>query len=164
MVHLWNLELFGINRIFDLKVDFVGKVLSQSEVLFIHASCILVLVQDVILSLLVIFWNLQVTSFLNFVSGKSLLLHFREEMVDVLTYGPDEIISERNQLLFNIPDGQDVISVQHIVVRSTVFDHYIGDILFIDLHNGWHFRSLVRKCWPCRWHWYCEGLYTLSFV
>ncbi len=77
-------ELLPVNRILGLQVDFVHEILGQSEVIFVDAESILMLVQNVFLLLLEFIWNLEVASFLNVIPGKSFPLHFREASVNIM--------------------------------------------------------------------------------
>jgi hypothetical protein len=74
---LWDLELLPVDRILHF------EVLSQCKVIFVNAS-ILMFAQNVKVSVLEFLLDLQVTSSLNFISGKSLPLHFWKVVVDVL--------------------------------------------------------------------------------
>jgi len=67
---LWDLELLPVDRILHFEVNLVLEVLSQCKVIFVN---VLEFLPD-----------LQVTSSLNFISGKSLPLHFWKVVVDVL--------------------------------------------------------------------------------
>jgi len=44
VLSFWNLELFLVDQILVLQVDFVRKIVCQSEVTFVEADCGLVVV------------------------------------------------------------------------------------------------------------------------
>jgi len=77
VVGLWNLELFPVNWILRFEVDFVFKILGETQVVLINVK----------ISVMEFLWDLQVTSPFDFFTGQSFPLHFRKAVVDVLAKG-----------------------------------------------------------------------------
>ncbi len=63
------------------------KILGETQVVPIDAEGVLVLAQDIKISVMEFLWNLQVTSPFDFFPGLSFPLHFRKAVVDVLANG-----------------------------------------------------------------------------
>jgi hypothetical protein len=68
-------------------MDFVFKILGETQVVFIDAEIVLVLAQNIKISVMELFWDLQVTSPFDFFPGQSFPLHFRKAVVNVLANG-----------------------------------------------------------------------------
>jgi hypothetical protein len=47
VVGLWNLKLFPVNWVLCLEVDFVFKILGETQVILIDAEGVLVFAQDI---------------------------------------------------------------------------------------------------------------------
>jgi hypothetical protein len=86
VVYLWNLEMFTVNQILHLEVDFVFKILGGTQVVLIAAESILVFAQNIQVSVMEFLWDLQVTSPSDFFPGQSFPLHFRKVVVNVLAH------------------------------------------------------------------------------
>ena len=84
MVCLWNFELFPVDWILCLEMDFVLKILGESQVVLFAAESVLVFAQDIQIMFMKFLWNLKVTSPSDFFSGQSFPLHFWKAVVDVL--------------------------------------------------------------------------------
>jgi hypothetical protein len=82
---LWDLELLLVDWVLLFEVHFVFEVFGEPKVVVVKVESVLVLAQDVQVFVLEFVRDLQVASFLDFVPGKSLPLHFRKVVVDVLT-------------------------------------------------------------------------------
>ena len=82
-----NFELFPIDRILRLEVDFVLEILGESQVVFFNAESVLMFAQDVQISFMEFLWNLEVAPPSDFISGQSFPLHFWKAVVDVLANG-----------------------------------------------------------------------------
>ena len=65
----WNFELFPINRILRLQVDFVLKILGESQIVFVNAERVLVFAQDVQVPLMELLWNLEMAPTFDFIPG-----------------------------------------------------------------------------------------------
>ncbi len=69
VVCLRNLELFLVNRILHFEMDFVFKILGETQIVFIDAEGVLVFAQDIQVSVMKFLWDLQVTSASDFLPG-----------------------------------------------------------------------------------------------
>jgi hypothetical protein len=68
-------------------MDFVFKILGETQVVLINAESVLVFAQNIKISVMELFWDLQVTSLFDFFPGQSFPLHFRKAVVNVLANG-----------------------------------------------------------------------------
>ena len=65
----WNFELFPINRILRLQVDFMLEILGESQIVFINAERVLVFAQNVQIPLMELLWNLEMAPPFDFIPG-----------------------------------------------------------------------------------------------
>jgi hypothetical protein len=65
----WNFELFPINRILRLQVDFMLKILGESQIVFVNAERVLVFAQNVQVPLMELLWNLEMAPPFDFIPG-----------------------------------------------------------------------------------------------
>jgi len=61
--------LFPVNWILRFEVDFVFKILGETQVVLIDAEGVLVFAQDIQVSVMKFLWDLQVTSASDFFPG-----------------------------------------------------------------------------------------------
>ncbi len=87
MLSLRDFELLSVDWILCFEVNFVFEVLGQTQVIIVNAQGILMLAQNVQISVLELIQNLQVAWSLDLISGKSLPLHFWKAFVDILADG-----------------------------------------------------------------------------
>ena len=64
-----NFELFPINRILRFQVDFMLKILGESQIVFVNAERVLVFAQNVQVPLMELLWNLEVAPPFDFIPG-----------------------------------------------------------------------------------------------
>jgi hypothetical protein len=80
VMSLLDLELLPVDWVLHFEVDFEFEIFGQPKVILVNAESILVFAQDVQISVLEFIRDLQVASYLNFISGNLFLFPFGKRL------------------------------------------------------------------------------------
>jgi hypothetical protein len=130
---LRDLELFLVEWVLIFEMNLVFIVPGQPQVILVHADGILVLKRDVKVPFSEFFWNLQVASLDNFVSGE----FRRGSFWDIAFDGGSDVgcglIREWiHFVFFDLHDAHDVVPLDGDLVRSTVLDENFAVLVFVN--------------------------------
>jgi len=76
--------LFSVGWVLSFEVNLMRKVFGNSEVIFVHAEGILMLVENVNVIFFKLIWDLQVASLHNTLSENFFIFYFLKFVMDVL--------------------------------------------------------------------------------
>jgi len=69
VVGFWDFELLPVDRILIFEVDFVFKILGETQVIFVDAKSVLVFAQYIQILFMKFLWNLEMTPSSNLFPG-----------------------------------------------------------------------------------------------
>ncbi len=86
VVHLWYFESCSEDWILCFEMNFVCENICQFQVIFNHAQCIVVFLDNADVLLFELIWHSVMASLSYVLSGQSLLFHFWKSVLYVLGY------------------------------------------------------------------------------